>query len=53
MNAKNNLKTVLINYLNDNEFTSAEKSDVNYKLNSINLKILYKNKNFFHNFEKT
>ena len=34
------LKTVLINYLNDNEFTSAEKSDVNYKLNSINNKFI-------------
>lgn len=34
------LKTMLINYLNDNEFTSAEKSDVNYRLNSINNKFI-------------
>ena len=34
------IKSILINYLNDEEFTSGEKSDVNYRMNNINNKFI-------------
>ena len=34
------IKSILINYLNDEEFTSGEKSDVNYRMNNVNNKFI-------------